>query len=155
MDASIATVLVSLVTGIFSVITYRMKRNERLLNDKFDQQNMCMSKEAEIRKAILEAEKKRNGIIEQIMIFLIKSTSYLLLTSNKTNNQLIDELQTGTIALEDTYRETIKELNDLYNEHDVLVAVINKIQGDIANLQSGKINDEPPAPPFMNMKIKE
>lgn len=142
MDANLATVLVAVVTGVFSLITYRMKRNENLISGKVDQQSAYLKREAEIRKAILEAEKKRNSTVEQMMMFLIKSTSYLLLTSDNINDQLIDELQTGTMSLEISYKENMEHLAELYKEHDILIDVIRKIQKDIAGLQKGKVNEE-------------
>lgn len=133
-------VALAVVTGIFSIITLKMKHSETSMNGKLDEQRTFIEKEKEVRRYIIDAEKRRNQVIEQITMFLMKVNSYLLLSLQGADPKLIEDLQKTSMELEISYRETTEYLNNIYKEHELLVDMIDSLQSEINNLNKSNLN---------------
>lgn len=133
MNEHLATVLIAIVTGIFSIITLKIKKSGEKLNDTIDEQTIFLEKEKKIREIIMYAEKDRDSVSEQINLFLLKVVSFLLLHMEHSveDKEFVVSLGNISAELEKNFREASAKLKKVYEEHHALMTVINSLQEDI------------------------
>jgi len=131
MDPTIATIVITVITGIFSLITVRIQKNQDKLIKKIDEQTVFIEKEKTLRQKLVQAEKKRDRIIEQMTILSMKINIHLINTlSSEIDRRVVDDLKQTSLELESSYKEATESIKDISKEYEVLINMSNELQGD-------------------------
>lgn len=138
MDINLTTVLVSIITGIVSLMTLKIQKTEGILNDKMEDQSVFMEKEKVLRQKLVEAEKKRNSIIEQMALYSMQINLILLLSIKSIDEGVVDNIQKTIEDFESSYKEISEYINRTSQEYDMLIDVLNRMQEEIRNLRKKK-----------------
>ena len=138
MDVNIATIIITIITGIFSIITIKIQKTEGSLINKIDEQAVFIKKEKAMQQKLLQAEKKRDTIIEQITLFSMKINTHIILSIKGIDEKTISELKQTSIELENSYKEISEYIKTTSNEYELLIDILNAIQDDIRKIQSDK-----------------
>ena len=133
MDATIATIIIAVVSGIFGIITVKIQKDQKIIVDKIDEQNVFIEKEKAVWQKIMNAEKKRDMIVEQITVLLMQINIQLLHMIDKVDARVIDDIKVTASELENSYSEISDEITDLNRSYDILMDVKSDIQKDIDN----------------------
>lgn len=135
MDPIIGTILVALITGVFSVVTIRIQKNQDKLIRKIDEQTIFIEQEKTVRQKLVQAEKKRDGIIEQITILSMKINIQLINTLAKVDDRIVDDLKKTSHELEVAYKEASDVIKDISREYEVLINLSTHAQSELERMQ--------------------
>jgi hypothetical protein len=133
MDPTLSTVLITVITGVFSVITLLINRNQNKLEDKLDEQNIVIEREKVIRQKLVQSEKKRDAVVQKMTILSLK-VNVLLLTSLRdlVDQTVIDDLKATSKELETTYKDALNEIKSVSDEYDMLLSVSKDLKEQMA-----------------------
>lgn len=118
MDQYLSTVVVAVITGIFSVVTLIIQKRQDKVINKIDEQTAFMDKEKDIRKRLSTKEKEREQLMHEVMILVLDTNLHILKNTQITGATLPDEaVFEQSEQLKDRFiklTETIQELNKEY-----------------------------------------
>jgi len=128
MDPTIATVLITVITGVFSVITVKIQKNQGKLIKKIDEQSIFIDKEKALRQRLVQAEKKRDSIIEQMTILSMRINIHLVNALSEVDERIVNDLKQTSVELESSYKEASDNIKDISKEYDILINMSNDFQ---------------------------
>jgi len=128
MDPTIATVLITVITGVFSVITVKIQKNQSQLIKKIDEQTIFIDKEKALRQKLVQAEKKRDSIIEQMTILSMRINIHLVNALHEVDERIVRDLKQTSVELESSYKEASDTIKDISKEYDLLINMSNEFQ---------------------------
>lgn len=136
MDSNIATIIITVITGLFSIITVKIQKTENNLISKIDEQAVFFDKEKLIKQELDSAEKKRDAIIEQITIFSMKINTQIALSDATLDQATLDYIKNTSMELESSYNEVSEFILSTSREYDILKEILKSTQADIDKLKS-------------------
>ena len=134
MDPTLSTVIIALMTGIFSVITVKIQKNQSKLIEKIDEQTIFIEKEKAIRQKLVQAEKKRDAIIEQATLLSMKINIHLINSISEIDQKIRDDLKSTSKELETEYKESLSVIRDISKEYDLIIQVSADLQREFERL---------------------
>lgn len=134
-NPAFSTVLIALITGIFSVITIRIQKNQDKMIEKIDEQTVFIEKEKAIRQRLVQAEKKRDGVIEQMTILSMKINIQLINAISNVDPRIVEDLKQTSSELETSYKESSEVIKDISREYEIMISVSNAYQKEFEKLQ--------------------
>lgn len=138
MDPIIGTILVALITGIFSIVTLRIQKNQDKLIRKIDEQTIFIEQEKSVRQKLVQAEKRRDGIIEQMTILSMKINIHLINTLAEVDGRIVDDLKKTSNELEASYKEASDAIKDISREYEVLINLSNHAQSELERMNANR-----------------
>ena len=135
MEPIIGTVIVAVITGIFSVITLKIQRNQDKLIKKIDEQTVFIEKEKEVRQRLVRMEKKRDAIMEQMTILSMHINLHLIDGLTNTDPKIVKDLHITSQDLEKSYKEITEKIKDISKEYEILIDVTSTIQREMDDIQ--------------------
>ena len=138
MDVNIATIIITLITGIFSIITIKIQKTEGSMMNKIDEHTVFIKKEKAMKQKLVNAEKKRDVIIEQITLFSMRINTHILLSIKGIDQKVLSDFKQTSIELENSYKDVSEYIKTTSNEYELLVDILNAMQDDIDKVQGKK-----------------
>ena len=138
-NPGVSAIIIAIITGLFSLITLRIQKNQNTLISKIDEQGIFIEKEKAIRQKLVQAEKRRDQIIAQVTILSMKISIHLINTiSTDVDKRIIDDLKQTSNELESSYRETSTVIKDISKEYDILISVSDTFQNEFNKMLNTK-----------------
>ena len=114
MDQYLSGIIVTVLTGIFSVITLLINKDTHKITDKIDEQHNIFDREAEVKAKINEKEKEREMCINDIMMLILDTNISILKSEQfeghiKINSEVFDQ----STQLHEKFDLLTKEIDDL------------------------------------------
>lgn len=131
-----ATVLGIVITGIFSVITILLQMRQDKIINRIDSQTLFIENENKVKQKLLAAEKKRDSIIQQILILVLNCTVEILHRVDPSNH-INPEMTKKSEELQREYANVNREIESLTREYEVVITMASDLQKKIATLQNG------------------
>ncbi len=132
MDQYLSTVIVALITGIFSTIAIIIQKRQDKVIKKIDEQTLFIEKEKDVKQRIQAKEKEREGVIHEIMILILDTNLKILRYTQDEGGLIIDE---GVYAQCDKLKERFDrisdELGELNKEYEVVLDMSAELQHEI------------------------
>lgn len=128
MDVAISSIIVAIITGVFSVIVLIVQKRQNKFITKIDQQTAFIEREKNLKQEITDKEKERSIINGKIMI-LILDTNLAILNGNKIDDNVMgmaDTLKTQLNQVDD-------EIRDLEKQYKMLIDMTADIQNETNN----------------------
>ena len=135
MDPTISTIIIAVITGLFSIITIKIQKNQDKLIKKIEEQTVFIEKEKSIRQKLVQAEKDRDLVIEQMTVLNMKlNIQYVSSLSNNVDSRILEDLKQTSAELEQSYLTALGVVKDVSKEYELLVSVSNELQREFDNI---------------------
>ena len=125
MDPNVATIIVAVFTGIFSVITLLIQKDQRKLLNKIDEQTVFMEKEKAIKQRISELNRQRDIYIQEMTLLKLDAILRVVLSDPCAAQANIDDIISKTSEIESKYIEVIEDIVDANKEYEIIINMGN------------------------------
>jgi len=126
--------ILTVVTGIFSVIMVKMKNTNQNVIKKVSEHQVIVDKEKNIRQRLSQAEKERHQILDHIYMFQLKISMVLVRNIVDFDSRILEDLIATSGELEGSYRRASEEVKKISMEYDVMVSLSNEFQADFDHI---------------------
>lgn len=140
MDQYLSTVIIAVITGIFSVITLLIQRKQDKVINKIDKQTIFIEREKSLKQKLRQKEKEREVVIHEIMI-LILDTNLHILKNSSTGAQLDNSIFEKSNDLQTKYNEVSEDIDNICKEYDVVLSMTEEFQAELEKIQNANNND--------------
>ena len=140
MDQYLSTVIIAVITGIFSVITLLIQRKQDKVINKIDKQTIFIEREKSLKQKLRQKEKEREVVIHEIMI-LILDTNLHILKNSSTGAQLDNSIFEKSNDLQTKYNEVSEDIDNICKEYDVVLSMTKEFQAELEKIQNANNND--------------
>ena len=139
MDQYLSTVIIALITGIFSVITLIIQKKQDKVIGKIDEQTSLIDREKKLKQRLASKEKEREMLIQEMMILILDTNIHILKNTNIISEKdLIDEVYKTTDELKKKFKAISEEIEEINNEYNIVLDISNNIQEDFKRNNSKK-----------------
>lgn len=136
MDQYLSTVVIALITGIFSVITLVIQKKQDKVIDKIDEQTLFIEREKCLKQKLAQKEKEREQIIHEIMILILDTNLHILKNSSTTIGPEIDGALNQSDELQNKYKEVNEDIESINKEYEVVLAMTEEFQEELERIQN-------------------
>ena len=141
MDQYLSTVIIAVITGIFSIITLLIQRKQDKVINKIDKQAIFIEREKSLKQKMRQKEKEREMIIHEIMI-LILDTNLRILKNSSSAAQLDNSIFDKSSDLQNKYNAVSKDIDDIVKEYDMVLSMTEEFQAELEKIQNTNNNNE-------------
>jgi len=139
VDQYLSTVIIALITGIFSVITLIIQKKQDKVIGKIDEQTSLIDREKKLKQRLASKEKEREMLIQEMMILILDTNIHILKNTNIISEKdLIDEVYKTTDELKKKFKAISEEIEEINNEYNIVLDISNNIQEDFKRNNSKK-----------------
>ena len=78
MDDNLSTVIIAIITGLFSTVSILIKNRQEKVITKIDEQNQIIEKEKLIKEHLEQCDKECRDIVQDIIILILDTNLSLL-----------------------------------------------------------------------------
>ena len=128
MDANLTTIIVAVFTGVFSIITLLIQKDQRKLLNKIDEQTVFMEKEKVIKQRISELNRQRDIYIQEMTLLKLDAILRVVLSDPCASQANIDDIITKTSEIEDKYNDVIEDIDDANKEYALIINMGNEFK---------------------------
>lgn len=133
MDQYLSTVIVALITGIFSIITLVINKRQEKVISKIDEQTTFLSRERAVKKQIQEKEKEREYLMHEVMILVLETNLHILRnTENGEGGKPDDSVYARSGELKTKFEELTKAIRELNKEYELVMEMTEQFRAEIA-----------------------
>lgn len=132
MDQYIATIIVAIITGIFSVATIIIQKRQDKVITKIDEQTAFMDKEQDIRKRLTAKEKEREQLMYEVMILVLDTNLHILKNTESTEDGTTEDAafnQSENLKLR--FKELSDSIKDLNKEYDLILDMTSQFRAEL------------------------
>lgn len=129
MDQYLSTVIIAIITGVFSVITIIIQKKQDKVISKIDEQTLFIEKENNLKQQLAKKESERDTIIHDIMILILDTNLDILKNSQIMGNFTMDHgVFDKSDDLKRKFTEITHEIEHLTHEYDVVLEMNSKLK---------------------------
>ena len=85
MDQYLSTVIIALITGVFSVITLIIQKKQDKVINKIDEKTLFIDREKNIKKKLNAKQEEKEGLMQEMMILILDSNIELIKNVDASN----------------------------------------------------------------------
>ena len=139
MDQYLSGIIVTVLTGIFSVITLLINKDTHKITDKIDEQHNIFDREAEVKAKINEKEKEREMCINNTMMLLLDTNIKILKNEEWAGRFNIgDDVFKQFTQLHERFDLLTEELDDLNKEYAIVIEMTSEFKNEIDRISHEK-----------------
>lgn len=140
MDQYLSTVVIALITGLFSVITLIIQKKQDKVINKIDEQTLFIEKEKALRQKLTQKEKDRETIIHEIMILILDTNLSILKNSQIEGgaNIVDDEVFKASDSLKEKFAQVSDDIEQLAKEYEMVLNMTAEFQREVEKVRGDK-----------------
>lgn len=142
MDQYLSAIIISVITGIFSIITIKLNQKTNKIDDKINKRNVFNEKEKALKQKLNQKKSEQENIIHDIMILILDSNIEILQNVVNAGANIDTSRLDRMKELSDKYKADYKNINDsiedIRQEYEIMLDVAHKFQEEIDKLHSNK-----------------
>ena len=132
MDQYLSTVIIALITGIFSVITLIIQKKQDKVISKIDEQTTFIDREKNLKQRLAQKEKERESLIQDMMILILDTNLYIIKNSNINDTQIpVDQLYKNSDDLKKRLNRLSEEIDEINNEYALVLDITSEFQKEL------------------------
>lgn len=137
MDQYLSTVIITLITCVFSVITLVIQKKQDKVINKIDEQTLFIEKEKALRQKLTQKEKDRESIIHEIMILILDTNLYILKNSqiNNEGSILNDDVFKTSDDLKEKFAKVSDDIETIAKEYEMVLNMTAEFQEELKKVQ--------------------
>ena len=129
MDQYLSTVIIAVITGIFSIITLIIQKKQDKVISKIDEQTTFIDREKALKQKLAQKEKERERIIEEIMVLTLDTNLCILENTNiGDQEQPIDDILDHSNTLKKEFEIISKEIAEIDKEYHLVLDITTEFQ---------------------------
>lgn len=135
MDQYLSTVIIAIITGVFSTITLIIQKKQDKVINKIDEQTSFIEKEKDLKQRLSQKQKERDSIIHDMMILILDTNLDILKNSQLGKDVLMDEdVFEKSEILKKRFAEINDSIEDLNKEYDMVLDMTSQFQKEIEKM---------------------
>jgi hypothetical protein len=129
MDQYLSTVIITLITGIFSIVTLVIQKKQDDVINKIDSQTSFIEKEKVLKQRLTKKQAEQEELIHNIMLLILDTNLHILKNTMIAGAIVPDE---SVFQKSDYIKTHFKELNDeiqdISKEYEMLLDLTKDLQ---------------------------
>ena len=129
MDQYLSTVIITLITGIFSIVTLVIQKKQDDVINKIDSQTSFIEKEKILKQRLTKKQAEQEELIHNIMLLILDTNLHILKNTMIAGAIVPDE---SVFQKSDYIKTHFKELNDeiqdISKEYEMLLDLTKDLQ---------------------------
>lgn len=129
MDQYLSTVIITLITGIFSIVTLVIQKKQDDVINKIDSQTSFIEKEKVLKQKLTKKQAEQEELIHNIMLLILDTNLHILKNTMIAGAVVPDE---SVFQKSDEIKAHFKELNseiiDISKEYEMLLDLTKDLQ---------------------------
>lgn len=139
MDQYLSTVIIALITGIFSIITLVIQKKQDKVINQINEQTTFIEKEKVLKQKITDKEKERQELIHQIMILTLDTNLYILQNTDVGGDLVpTDDVLKKSNEIKQRFDAIGDDIEELQKEYKMVLELTTEIQRQVQAEQSKK-----------------
>ena len=128
MDPQLSTIIITIITGVFSIITLIIQRKQDNVIKKIDEQTAIIEKEKSIKEKRNEKLEEQSAILNEMMILILETNIYILNNTISEDEMLpVDEAMVKSEKLKDRYNKLEEDIRSLTKEYELVLELERNI----------------------------
>lgn len=128
MDQYLSEVIIAVITGIFSVVTILIRRNQNNIIDKIDSQALFIEKEKMLKQKLAKKYSEQESIINQILLLTLETNlSILKNTTNTDASDLDDSVYEKSQKLKNDFNKISSDIIEINKEYEMILNLSNDL----------------------------
>ena len=137
MDQHLSTIIIAIITGIFSIITIIIQKKQDKVIDKIDEQTMFIEKEKKLKQMLTQKEKERETIIYDMMILILDTNLYILKNSTNFESSLLnDDVFKRSDELKETFMTLSDEIDNISKKYEMVLDMTLEFQREVEKMKN-------------------
>ena len=138
MDENLSTVIISIITGIFSTVSLLIKTRQEKVITKIDKQNEFIEKEKTLKQHLDQCEKERLMIMQDIITLILDTNLRLLEKHDEYNSDFDSTLFERAKTYKEQLEENTKSMKEFGKEYEILLNLSNLFQQELEKIKAIK-----------------
>lgn len=139
MDQYLSTVIIALITSVFSVISIVVQKKQDKVMNKIDEQTMFIEKEKALRQKLTQKEKDRESIIHEIMILILDTNLYILRNAQLEGGIVLeDDVFQKSDTLKEKFSAVSGDIEEIGKEYEMVMNMTEEFQREVEKVRGGK-----------------
>lgn len=139
MDQYLSTVIIAAMTGVFSIITLIIQKRQDKIINKIDEQTMFIEKEKGLKQKLIQQEKERESIIQEIMILILDTNLHILKNTQIAGATVVDaNVYERSEDLKKRFSDTSNAIKEITKEYEMVLDMNNIFTEELKKVQSQK-----------------
>ena len=139
VDQYLSTVIIAAMTGVFSVITLILQKRQDKIINKIDEQTMFIKKEKGLKQKLVQREKERESIIQEIMILILDTNLHILKNTQIAGATIVDpNVLERSEVLKTKFSDTSNAIKEITKEYEMVLDMNDIFTKELEKVQSQK-----------------
>lgn len=138
MDENLSTIIISIITGIFSTVSLLIKTRQEKVITKIDKQNEFIEKEKALKQHLDQCEKERLIIMQDIITLILDTNLRLLEKHDEYSSDLDSTLFERAKTYKEQLEENTKSMKEFGKEYEILLNLSNLFQQELEKIKATK-----------------
>ena len=126
MDQYLSTVIIALITGIFSIITLLIQSKQEKVVNKINAQATFLEKEKILKQGLHNKESEQDKLMDEIML-LILDTNLSILHNTTTEDQSLEVINDRYNELKARFNEITEDIQKINKEYEMLLDISKEL----------------------------
>lgn len=126
MDQYLSTVIIALITGIFSIITLLIQSKQEKVVNKINEQATFLEKEKILKQGLHNKESEQDKLMDEIML-LILDTNLSILHNTTTEDQSLEVINDKYNELKARFNEITEDIQKINKEYEMLLDISKEL----------------------------
>lgn len=131
MDQYLSTVIIAVITGVFSVITLMIQKKQDKVITKIDEQTRFIEKEKELKRKLSQKEREKDELINKIMLLILDTNIFIL--KNTNISQDIPNVFALSEELKKQYDEISADIQNIKTEYEMVLNITSEFHREDDN----------------------
>lgn len=132
MDQYLSTVIIAIITGVFSVITLLIQKKQDKVISKIDEQTLFIEREKALKQKLTKKETERETLIHEIMILILDTNLYIMKNTNAGGDVTpTDETMKASEDLKNRFNSVSDEIDELTKEYEMILDLSKEYQKEV------------------------
>lgn len=139
MDQYLSTVIIALITGVFSVITLIIQKKQDKVISKIDEQTTFIDREKNLKQKLAQKEKEREALIQDMMILILDTNIHILRNTSISDETLsVKDIHEASENLKKRFKTISEEIEEINNEYTLVLDITSEFQKEIERNKNSK-----------------
>ena len=131
MSPELATVIVSVIGLIGTIVTALISKRQKAIKATVDKQNIFINKEKGIRQKLNQKQKEKEDTIHEVMIVIL-DTNIAILRNNQDNDNLENsEIYQKSEKLKKRFADISDSMDDIYKEYEIVLEMTKTFEAEM------------------------
>ena len=124
MDQYLSTVIISIITGIFSLITLLIQKKQDKVISKIDHQTVFIEREKMLKQKLLKKQEEQKDVINDILVIIMDTNLHILRNTMIAGATIPDErVFEKSDELKNRFITLMGEIEELNKQYDMLLSL--------------------------------